>query len=185
MDCSMPGFPVFHHLPGFVQTHVHWVSDAIYPYRPLLSPFPPAFNLSQHQGLFQWVSSSYQVAKVLELQLQHQCFQWISGTDFLQDWLVWSPCNPRDSQESSPTPQFKSINSSMLSLLEGEGNSNPLQYSCLENPVDRGAWWAAVHRVAQSQTWMKQLSNSSREGEMAKNVRLNSVHILSILNLSS
>ena len=83
----------------------------------LSSPSPPTFNLSQHQGLFQWVSSSHQVAKVLEFQLQHQSFQWIFRTDFLQDWLVWSPCSPRDSQESSPTPQFKGINSLGLSFL--------------------------------------------------------------------
>ena len=62
---------------------------------------------SQHQGLFQWVSSSHQVAKVLEFQLQHQSFQWIFRTDFLQDGLVGSPCSPMDSQESSPTPQCK------------------------------------------------------------------------------
>ena len=76
-----------------------------------------AFSLSQHQSLFQWVSSSHQVAKVLVLQFQHQSFQWIFNTDFLLEWLVWSPCSPRDSQESSPTPQFKGINSSVLSLL--------------------------------------------------------------------
>ena len=70
-------------------------------------------------GSFQWVSSSHQVAKVLQLQLQHQSFQWIFRTDFLYDWLVCSPCSPRDSQESSPTPQFKSINSSVLSFLYG------------------------------------------------------------------
>ena len=64
MDCSMPGFPVHHHLMEFAQTHVHQVSDAIQPSHPLSSPSPPAFNLSQHQGLFQWVSSSHQVAKV-------------------------------------------------------------------------------------------------------------------------
>ena len=68
-DCSTPGFPVHHQLPEFTQTHVHWVSDAIQPSHSLLSPSPPAFNLSQHQGLFKWVSSSYQVAKVLEFQL--------------------------------------------------------------------------------------------------------------------
>ena len=76
-------------------------------------------SLSQHQRLFQWVSSSHQVAKVLELQLQCQSFQWIFRVDFLCDWLVWSLCCPRDSQESFPTPQFKSINSSVLSLLYG------------------------------------------------------------------
>ena len=80
---------------------------------PLFSP-SPALNLSQHQGLFQWVSSSHQVAKRLEFQLQHQSFQWTTRTDLLQDGLVGSPCSPRDSQESSPTPQFKSINSSAL-----------------------------------------------------------------------
>ena len=88
----------------FAQTHVHRVGDAIQPSHPLLSPSPSTFNLSQHQGLFQWVSSLHQMARVLELQLQHQCFQWIFRVDFLSDWLVWSPCSPRDSQESSPAP---------------------------------------------------------------------------------
>ena len=105
--------------PGVCSNHALWVDDAIKPSHPLLSPSPQAFSLSQHQGLFQWVSSSYQVAKLLELQLQHQSFQWIFRTDFLEDWLVWSPCSPRDSQDSSPTPQFKSINSSALSFLYG------------------------------------------------------------------
>ena len=73
-------------------------------------------SLSQHRGFFQWVSSSYQVAKVLEFQLQHQSFQWIFRTDFLSDGLVGSPCWPRDSQESSPTLQFKNINSWVLSF---------------------------------------------------------------------
>ena len=99
------------------QTHVHWVSDAIPPSHPLLSPSPPAFNISQHQDLLLWVSSSHQVAKVLERQFQHQSFQWIFRTDFLEDWLVWSPFSPRGSQESSTKPQFKSINSSALSFL--------------------------------------------------------------------
>ena len=82
IDCSMPGLPV-HHLPESTQTHVHWVGDAIQPPHPLSSPSPPAFNHSQHQGLFQLVSSSPQVAKVLEFQLQHQSFQWIFRTGFL------------------------------------------------------------------------------------------------------
>ena len=117
MDCSMPGLTVHHQLLEFTQTLVHWVGDAIQPSCPLSSPSLPAFNLSQHQGLFQWVSSSRQVAKLLDLQLQHQPFPWLFRTNFLQDWLLWSPCNPRDSQESSPTPQFKSINSLVLSFL--------------------------------------------------------------------
>ena len=83
MDCSTPGLPVLHHLPELAQTHVHWVGDAIQPSYPRSSRSPPTFNLSQHQGLFQWVSSSHQVARVLGLQLQHQSFQWIVRTDFL------------------------------------------------------------------------------------------------------
>ena len=83
MDCSTPGFPVHQQLPELAQTHVHWVGDAIQPSHPLSSPSPPAFNLSQHQGLFQQVSSSNQVAKVLALQLHHQSFQWIVRIDFL------------------------------------------------------------------------------------------------------
>ena len=117
MNRSTPGLPVHHQLPESTQTHVHRVNDAIWPSHPLLSPSPPALNLSQHQGLLKWVSCSHQVAKVLEFQLQHQSFQWTPRTDFLQDGLVGSPCSPRDSQESSPTPQFKSINSSALSFL--------------------------------------------------------------------
>ena len=74
-DCSMPCFPVHHQLPELAQTHIHWVSDAIQPSHPLLSPSPPAFNLSQLQGIFKWVSSLHQVAKVLEFQLQHQSLQ--------------------------------------------------------------------------------------------------------------
>ena len=80
MDHSTPGLPVHHQLPGFTQTHLHWVGDAIQPFHPLSSP-SSAFNLSQHQGLFKWVSSSHQVAKVLAFQLQHKSFQWISRTD--------------------------------------------------------------------------------------------------------
>ena len=75
MNHSMPGLPVHHQLPEFTQTHVHWVSDAIQPSHSLSSPSPPVLNPSQHQGLFKWVSSSHQVAKVLEFQLQHQSFQ--------------------------------------------------------------------------------------------------------------
>ena len=88
MDHSTPEFPVFHSLSEFAQTHVHRVSDAIQPSHPLSSPSPPAFNLSQHQGLFQRVSSSHEVAKVLELQLHHQSFQCILRIDFFRiDWF--------------------------------------------------------------------------------------------------
>ena len=77
---------------------------------PLLPSSPFVFSLSQHQCLFQWVRSLHQVPRVLEHQLQHQSFQWTFRVEFFQDWLVWSPCCPRNSQESSPAPQFKSIN---------------------------------------------------------------------------
>ena len=130
MNCSTPDLPVHHQLLEVAQTHVHWVGDAIQPSHPLSSPSPPAFNLSQHQGLFQWVSSSYPMAKVLEFQLQHQSFQWIFRTDFLR--MVGSPCSPRDSQASSPTPQFKSINSLALSFLFFSQNTqdwSPLEWT--------------------------------------------------------
>ena len=83
MNRSTPGLPVHHQLPESTQIHVRWVGDAIQLSHPLSSPSPPAFNLSQHQGLLKWVSSSHQVAKVLEFQLQHQSFQWIPRTDLL------------------------------------------------------------------------------------------------------
>ena len=85
MDCSTSGFPVHHQLLELTQTHVHQVGDAIQPSHPLLSPSPPAFSLAQHQGLFQWVSSLHQVAKVLELQLQHQSNSGLIS--FRIDWL--------------------------------------------------------------------------------------------------
>ena len=81
-DCSTPGFPVLHCLSELAQIHVHWVGDVIQPCHPLSSPFP-GFNLSQHQGLLKWVSSSHQVAEVLEFQLQHESFQWVFRTDLL------------------------------------------------------------------------------------------------------
>ena len=83
MDCSTPGLPVHHLILELTQSHVHWLGDAIQLSHPLLFPSPPAFNLSQRQGLFKWVSSSHQVAKVLEFQLQHQSFQWMFRTNFL------------------------------------------------------------------------------------------------------
>ena len=95
MDCSMPGFPVWYQLPEFPPTHVHWIGGAIQPPHPLLSPSPPAFTLSQHQGLLQWVSSSHQVAKVLELQqylystVQITLFLWSVCHLFFNNTLFW------------------------------------------------------------------------------------------------
>ena len=97
MDCSTRGFPVLHYLLEFAQTYIHWVDDAIQPFHSLLPP-SPALSLSQHQGLFLWVSSSYQVAKALMLQLQYQSFWWIFrgvvvahcfNLHFLND-MMWS-----------------------------------------------------------------------------------------------
>ena len=113
---STSGLPVHHQLPEFTQTQIHRVSDAIQPSHPLSSPSPPAPNPSRHQSLFQWINSSHEVAKVLELQLLHHSFQRNPRADLLQNGLVGSPCSPRDS-ESFPTTQFKSINSLVLSLL--------------------------------------------------------------------
>ena len=88
MNHSSPGLPVYHQLPEFTQTHVHRVGDAIQPSHPLSCPSPPAPNPFQHQGLFQWVNSSHEVAKVLEFQLQRQSFQWTPGLiSFRMDWL--------------------------------------------------------------------------------------------------
>ena len=83
MDYSTPGLPIHHQLLDFTQTHVHWVGDAIQPPHLLSSPSPHAFYLSQHQGLFKWVSSSHQGGQSLEFKRQHQSFQWIFRTDFL------------------------------------------------------------------------------------------------------
>ena len=116
MDCSTPGLPVHHQLPEFTQAHVHWVSDAIPPSHPLLSASSPTFNLSQHQSLSQWVSSLYQVAKVLVSASTSVLLMNIQDW-FPLGWTGWISLCPRDSQESSPTPHLKSINSSVLSFL--------------------------------------------------------------------
>ena len=119
MDCNMPGFPVLHQLPEFTQTHVHWVGDAVQLSHPLLSASPLAFNPSQHQSLFQWVSSSHQggqsirpsaSASVLPMNIQGWFPLELTGLTSLQS---------KGLSESSPTPQFKSINSWVLSFLYG------------------------------------------------------------------
>ena len=118
MDCGMPGLPVHHQLLELTKTHVHWVSDAIQPCHPLLSPYPPAFNLPSisvfsNKSVLHISGQSIGIsasASVLPMKIQ----DW-----FPLDWLVSSPCSPKDSQEPSPRPQFRSVNSLALSLLYG------------------------------------------------------------------
>ena len=115
-------------LPPWVCSNLCPLSDdAIQPSHPQLPPPLPALNLSQHQGLFQWVGSSHQVAKVLEPQLQHQSFQRIFRVDFPSNWLVWCPYSPWDFQESSPAPQLES-SSLVLSLLCGPTLTSTCDY---------------------------------------------------------
>ena len=118
MDCSMLGIPVHHQLPELALTDVHRVGDAIKASHPLSSLTYLAFNLSQHQGLFQWVSFSHQVAKLLASSSASVL------PKNIQDWFPLrltggSPCSPRDAQESSPIPQFTGISFSVLSFLYG------------------------------------------------------------------
>ena len=118
MDCSTPGLPVHHQLPESTQTHVHWVSDATQPSHPLSSPSPTAFNLSQHQGLSNESVLCIKWPKYWSFNFSISPSNEYSGLiSFRMDWLDGSPCSPRDSQESSPTPQFKSISSLVLSFL--------------------------------------------------------------------
>ena len=105
MDCSTPGLPVRHQLLEFIQTHVHWICDAIQPSHPLSSPSPPAFSLSQHQSLFQWISSSHLRPKDWSFSFSISPSNEYSGLiSFKMDWLDLL-ASPGDSQESSPTPQ--------------------------------------------------------------------------------
>ena len=111
MNCSVPGLPVHHQLPESTQTHVRWVSDAIQPSHPLSSPSPPALNLFQHQGLFKWVSSLHQVAKVLEFQLQHQSFQW---TPIVMSNSLW-PHGLQHKRPPCPSPTLRVYSNSCSS----------------------------------------------------------------------
>ena len=132
IEYSLLGFPVLHYVPESTQTHVHWVSDATQPSRPLSSPSLD-LSLSLHQSLFQWVGFSHQVAKVLELQLQHQSFQWILRVDFFQDWMVWSPCSPRDSHVSSSSLQKLELTGPEAGKLAGLGYEGPRVSSGVKN----------------------------------------------------
>ena len=147
MNCSMPGLPVHHQLPEFTQTHVHWVDDAIQPSHPLLTLLllPSIFP---SMSLFQWVRSLHHVAKVLELQLQHQSIQWIFRVDFFRnDWLDHLPCGSAGKESACNGGDLDSIPGLERSPWEGKGY--PLQYSGLENSMD-----CIVYGVAKNQTWL-------------------------------
>ena len=145
MDCSTPGFPVHYQLPELAQTHVHGVGDAIQSSHPLSSPSPCAFSLSQHQGLLQWVGSLHQVAKELELQLQHQSFQWIFRTDFLSDWRRdKKTCFPPGGCEKSARSWWGDEFMAPLTHASPKGGlwlllkCNPRQVSWIQQPMGRG-----------------------------------------------
>ena len=173
----MPGFPVLHYLPDFAQIHVHWVGDTIQPSHPLLPPSLPALSLSQHQGLFQWDSSLYQLVKVLEFQLQHQSSNRYSGLiSFRIDWLdllavqglsrvlsnntiqehqffsaqpsLGFPCGSAGKESDCNAGDLGSIPG--LGRSPGEGKGYPLQYSSLENSMD-----CIVHGVTKSRTQLR------------------------------
>ena len=128
----MPGFSVPHHLQEFVQTPVHGIGDAIQPSHPLLSPSPPAFDLSQHHGLFQWIGSLQKVAKVSELQ--HQSFQWMLRVDFLKDWLAWSSF-------STVTVYLVGLEVSTFSVFSSRGPGMPSLPPSLQPPLWTSACW--------------------------------------------
>ena len=116
IDCSTPGFLVHHQLPELIQTHIHQVGDTIQPSHLLSFLSSPTFNLSQPQGLFPWVSSLHQVAKVLEFSASASVLPKNIQERFALGLTVLISLQAKDSQESSPTPQFKSINSLALSI---------------------------------------------------------------------
>ena len=147
MNCSTPGLPVHHQLPEFTQTCVHWVGDAIQPSHPLSSLSPPALNLSQHQGLFKWVSIRW--PKYWSFSFSISPSSENSGLiSFRMDWLDLLAV--QGTLKSPPAPQF----SPTLTCIHDYWK----KYSCLENPMDRGAWQATVCGVVKSRTWLKRLS---------------------------
>ena len=135
MNYSTPGFSVLHYLLESAQIQVHWVGDAIQPSHPLLFPSPPALNLSQQV----WGN----------LRITHHP-RGFPGGSVIKNLAV----------NAGDTGDVSSIPGSGRS--PGGGHGNPLQYSCLENPMDRGAWRAIVHRVTKSQTWLSHWVQDSK-----------------------
>ena len=193
MDCSTPGFPVFHYLLEFAQTHVHWVSDAIQPSHPLSPPSPLAFNPSQHQGLFQWVSSSHQVAKVLELQ--HSSFQWILSVYFLVDhflcarellkWPTWIiTFNSQNNPMKYYYYHFRFIDEEIWSKYVSQAHKNTACMcaksiqSCptLWDPMDCSPPGSSVHRILQARIleWVAEPSSRGSSNPGIKPISLES-----------
>ena len=175
MDCSMPGFPVLHHLMELAQTHVHWVGDTIQQSHPLLSPFSSCLQsfLASGSFLMSWLFTSGGLSigasasvSVLPMNIQGLFPLGLTSLISLQakglsrtfsnttiQKLTVSVIGSSDSKESAYNAgDLCSIPGSGRS--PGEGNGNPLQYSCLENPIDWGSWQATVYGVAKSQTWL-------------------------------
>ena len=141
MDCSTPVLSVHHQFLEFTQTHVHWVSDSIQPSHPPLSPSPPAFNLPQHQGLFKWVSCSHQVAKVLELQLQHSpSSEYSRLVSFRNDWFDFLAVEGT-LKSLLQHHHFESINSSALSFLYGPALTSLHDHWKNHSFEYRDLWW--------------------------------------------
>ena len=157
MDCSMPGFPVYHQLLELTQTHVHRVGDAIQPSHPLSSPSPPAFNLSQQQGLYKW----YHIFVFLCLVYVH-CY--VHSSTILNSKTHKQP-NPLTGEWIKKMWHIYTMEyySAIKRMNPGVGKDNLLQYSCLENSVDSGAWWATVHGVAKNWTWLHTHTEKNNE----------------------
>ena len=178
MNRSTPGLPVHHHLPEFTQTHVHQVGDAIQPSHPLSSvPFSSCLQSFPASGFFQWVSSLHQVARVLEFQLQHQSFQWTPRTDLLQDGLVGFPHGSRDSQESFPTPQFKSINSSAPSFLYSKAEAF-LNFQFLSSVPSAWIPYPRVERAPRACCVCALHTSQGRTCRTSENTVSSSVHLI-------
>ena len=167
MDCSTPGFPVHHQLPELIQIHVCWVSDAIQPSHPLSSPSPPTFNLSQHQGLFQWVGFLHQVAKVQYPGLISVRIDWF---DLLAVQGTFTSHLQHHSSKASILRHSTFFMGSIpgLGRSPGEGNGNPLQ-----NFMNRGVWWTIVRGVTKSRTRLSNHTFPFTSGPVVNNLTCN------------